>query len=82
MTLMIRLKLISEWSIEFVAYVYVLIFFVIIIIVKKDWHWKVTRERLTPYQFEDPNPTIPTHRMNEEKGKNSRRQEGREQLGQ
>ena len=27
------------------------------------------RERLTPYQSEDPNPTTPTHRMKEEKGK-------------
>ena len=27
------------------------------------------RERLTPYQSEDPSPTTPTHRMNEEKGK-------------
>ena len=26
-------------------------------------------ERLTPYQSEDPSPTIPTHRMEEEKGK-------------
>ena len=24
---------------------------------------------LTPYQSEDPSPTIPTHRMKEEKGK-------------
>ena len=27
------------------------------------------RERLTPYQSEDPNHTTPTHRMKEEKGK-------------
>ena len=28
------------------------------------------RERArTPYQSEDPNPTTPTHRMKEEKGK-------------
>ena len=26
-------------------------------------------ERLTPYQSEDPSPTIPSHRMKEEKGK-------------
>ena len=25
------------------------------------------RERLTPYQSEDPSPTIPTHRMKEDK---------------
>ena len=30
---------------------------------------KVGRERLTHYQFEDPNPTPLTHRMREEKGK-------------
>ena len=30
---------------------------------------KAGRERLTPYQSEDPNPTTPTHRMKEEKGK-------------
>ena len=27
------------------------------------------RERLTPYQSKDPNPTTPTHRMKEEKRK-------------
>ena len=42
--------------------------------------WK--RAILTPYQSEDPSPTIPTHRRKEEKGKNSRRQKGSEQLGQ
>ena len=26
-------------------------------------------EQLTPYQSEDPNPTTPTHRKKEEKGK-------------
>ena len=26
-------------------------------------------ELLTPYQSEDPNPTTPTHRIKEEKGK-------------
>ena len=41
----------------------------IIIIIKKGWRCKVGRERLTPYQSEDPNPTTPTHRMKEEKGK-------------
>ena len=39
-------------------------------------------ERLTPYQSEDPSPTVPTYRKKEEKGKNSRRHKGREQLGQ
>ena len=41
----------------------------IIIIIKKYWKCKAGRERLTPYQSEDPNPTTPTHRMKEEKGK-------------
>ena len=41
----------------------------IIIIIKKGWQCKAGRERLTPYQSEDPNPTTPTHRMKEEKGK-------------
>ena len=39
------------------------------IIIKKGWQCKAGRERLTPYQSEDPTPTIPTHRMKEEKGK-------------
>ena len=39
------------------------------IIFKKDWQCTASRERLTPYQSEDPNPTTPTHRMKEEKGK-------------
>ena len=42
---------------------------IIIIIFKKGWQCKAGRERLTPYQSEDPNPTTPTHRMKEEKGK-------------
>ena len=54
---------------------------IIIIIIKKGWKCKAGRERLTPYQSEDPNPTTPTHRMKEEKGKNSRRQKVKEQLG-
>ena len=40
-----------------------------IIIIKKEWQCKAGRERLTPYQSEDPNLTTPTHRMKEEKGK-------------
>ena len=44
-------------------------FFYIIIIIKKGWQRKAVRERLTPYQSEDSSPTIPTHRMKEEKGK-------------
>ena len=42
---------------------------IIIIIIKKGWQCKGGIERLTPYQSEDPNPTTPTHRKKEEKGK-------------
>ena len=45
---------------------------IIIIIIKRGWQCKVGRERLTPYQSEDPNPTTPTHRKKEEKGKTVR----------
>ena len=41
----------------------------IIIVIKKSWQRKAERERLTPYQSEDPSPTIPTHKMKEEKVK-------------
>ena len=37
--------------------------------IKKGWQCKAGRERLTPYQTEDPDPTTPTHGMTEEKGK-------------
>ena len=41
-----------------------------IIIIRRGWQCKAAgRERLTPYQSEDPNPTTPTHRKKEEKGK-------------
>ena len=40
-----------------------------IIIIKRGWQCKAGRERLTPYQSEDHNPTTPTHRKKEEKGK-------------
>ena len=42
---------------------------IIFIIIKKDWQCKAGRERLTPYQSEDPSPTLPTYRGKEEKGK-------------
>ena len=42
---------------------------IIIIIIKKDWQYKAGRGRLTPYQSEDPSPTLPTYRGKEEKGK-------------
>ena len=41
----------------------------IIIIIKRSWQCKAGRELLTPYQSEDPNPTTPTHRKKEEKGR-------------
>ena len=40
------------------------------------------RERFTPYQSEDPSPTIPTHRMKEEKGKTVEDKRGATGLGQ
>ena len=43
----------------------------IIIIIKKDWLCKGRRGRLTPYQSEDPSPTLPTYRGKEEKVENS-----------
>ena len=42
---------------------------IIIIIIKKDWQCKARRGRLTPYQSEDPSPTLSTYRGKEEKGK-------------
>ena len=41
----------------------------IIIIIRKNWQCKAGRGRLTPYQSEDPSPTLPTYRGKEEKGK-------------
>ena len=41
----------------------------LLLLLKKDWQCKAGRERLTPYQFEDPNPTTPTHRIKEDIGK-------------
>ena len=46
---------------------------IIIIIIKKGQQCKAEREWYTPYQSEDPSPTIPTYRQKEEKGKRSRR---------
>ena len=42
---------------------------IIIVIIKRGRQCKAGRERLTPYQSEDPKPTTPTHRKKEEKGK-------------
>ena len=47
----------------------IIIIIIIIIIIKRGWQCKAGRERWTPYQSEDPNPTTPTHRQKEEKGK-------------
>ena len=41
----------------------------IIIIIKRDWQCKVGRERSTPYQSEDPNPTTATLERKKRKGK-------------
>ena len=41
----------------------------IVIIIKKDWQCNAGRGRLTPYQSEDPSPTLPTYRGEEEKQK-------------
>ena len=41
----------------------------IIIIIKKGRQCKAEREWYTPYQSEDPSPTIPTYEEKEEKGK-------------
>ena len=46
---------------------------IIIIIIKKGQQCKAEREWYTPYQSEDPSPTMPTYRQKEEKGKESRR---------
>ena len=42
---------------------------IIMIIIKKDWQCKAVGGRLTPYQSEDPSPTLATYRGKEEKGK-------------
>ena len=42
---------------------------IFIIITKKDWQCKAGRGRLTPFQSEDPNPSLSTYRGKEEKGK-------------
>ena len=49
------------------------IIIIIIIIIKKGRQCKTEREWYTPYQSEDPSPTIPIYRQKEEKGKISRR---------
>ena len=51
------------------------------IIIKIGWQCNAGRERLTPYQSEDPSPSIPTQRWKKRKGKQSETK-GNEQLGQ
>ena len=46
-----------------------LLLLLLLLLLKKGWQCMAGRERLTPYQSEDPNPTTPTHRMKEEKEK-------------
>ena len=41
---------------------------IIIIIIKKNWQCKAGRGRLTPYESEDPSPTLPTYIGKEKKG--------------
>ena len=41
----------------------------LLLLLKKGQQCKVGREWYTPYQSEDPSPTIPTYRQKEEKGK-------------
>ena len=44
-----------------------------LLLLKKGRQRNAERELYTPYQSEDPSPTIPTYRQKEETGKNSRR---------
>ena len=59
----------SPEFLHFCTYVSMNTNYYFIIIVKKDWQCKAGRGRLTPYQSEDPSPTLPTYREKEEKGK-------------
>ena len=49
--------------------IYRIIIIIIIIIIKSGWQCKAGRERVTPYQSEDPNPTTPTLERKKRKGK-------------
>ena len=53
---------------------------IVIIIIIKCWQCKAGRERLTPYQSEDPNPTTLTRIMKEEEGKTAGDKKVSEQL--
>ena len=52
----------------FLSFLFIIII-IIIIIIKKGRQCEAEREWCTPYQSEDPSPTIPTYRQKEEKGK-------------
>ena len=47
----------------------IIIIIIIVLIIKKHWERNAGRERLTPYQSEDPSPTTTTHWMKEKKWK-------------
>ena len=66
-----RDSLLSWWLSNFLLLLLYII--IIIVIFKKGWQCKTEREWNTPYQSEDPIPTIPTYRQKKVKGKNSRR---------
>ena len=61
--------LISNYKFIIIIIIIISIIVIIISIIKRGWQCKAGRERLRPYQSEDPNPTTPTHRKKEEKGK-------------
>ena len=53
----------------FVVNFSIFLLLIFIIIIQKDRQCKAGRERLTPYQSEDPSLTLPTYKGKEEKGK-------------
>ena len=59
-----------------------LLLLLLLLLLKKGRQCKAGRERLMPYQPEDPSPTTPTHRRKEEKGKTVEDTKGSEQRGQ
>ena len=48
---------------------YISLLLLLLLLLLKHWQCKAGRGRLTPYQSEDPSPTLPTYRGKEEKGK-------------
>ena len=57
----------------FIIIIIIIVIIIIIIINKRGRQCKAEREWYTPYQSEDPSPTIPTYRQKEGKGQKSRR---------